>query len=88
MAMTQAYTPFAYVELAHPGVNAIFRALPMASTVQSMKQLERRDRIVFMLLDGKRTIHHVARLTHHTEIDVARIVVRLLKSGYIEYIWG
>lgn len=86
MAITLPYSPFAYVEFVHPGVNALFRALPAAATKECMHQMPRRDRIVFMLLDGKRTVHDVARLTHHTEVDVARILVRLFKSGYIEYL--
>lgn len=70
---------------AHLGVDAIFRALPIATTPQTMEQMQRRERIVLMLLDGKRTIRDVARLVHRSELDVARTLVWLLKSGYIEY---
>lgn len=67
-------------------VDAIFRARPAAATAQVMNQMERQARLVFMLLDGKRTVRDVARLLHHTEVQVAYIVVRLLKNGYIEYL--
>ncbi|GAC1567959.1 MAG: hypothetical protein NVS3B14_15610 [Ktedonobacteraceae bacterium] len=83
-----AYTPFAYVELAHPGAEAIFRALPFASIARIMNQMGRRERLVFMLLDGRRTVIEVARLLHLTEVHVARIMVYLLKCGYIEYMRG
>ncbi|HVB72415.1 MAG TPA: hypothetical protein VNE38_02570 [Ktedonobacteraceae bacterium] len=83
-----AYTPFAYVELAHPGDGAIFRVLPFASMSRIMNQLPRRERLVFMLLDGRRTVIEVARLLHLTEVHVARIQVYLLKCGYIEYVRG
>jgi hypothetical protein len=82
------YTPFAYVELAHPGAGAIFRALPFASTARFMNQMPRRERLVFMLLDGRRAVVQVARLLHMTEVHVARVMVQLLKCGYIEYVRG
>ena len=41
--------------------------------------------MVFLLLDGKRTLQDVARLVHRSEVDVARILVRLLKQHCIEY---
>lgn len=53
-----------------------------------MKRLERRERIVFALLDGGRAIQDVARLTHQSDLAVARIIVRLYHQGYIEYIQG
>ncbi|HLX56545.1 MAG TPA: hypothetical protein VKR83_05945 [Ktedonobacteraceae bacterium] len=82
------YTPFAYVELAHPGAGAVFRAFPFASTARIMNQMQRRERLVFMLLDGRRRVIDVARLLHLTEVHVARIMVQLLKCGYVEYVYG
>jgi hypothetical protein len=86
--LTAFYTPLSHVELAHPGIHAVFQARPAAATAPALSHLERRARMVFMLLDGKRTVQDVARLTNHTESEVARILVRLLKSGYIEYVRG
>ncbi len=66
------------------GVNAVFYTLPFARAPMVISQMERRDRIVFLLLDGKRTLRDVARLIHRSELDVARIVVRLWKWHFIE----
>lgn len=82
------YAPLPRVELMHPGVDATFRSLPAAATPHVMNRMERRERIVFMLLDGRRSVREVARLTHQTEVNVAHILVHLLKNGYIEYIQG
>jgi hypothetical protein len=87
--MQPAYTPFAYVELAHPGAAAIFRALPFASAKRiMMNQMQRRERLVYILLDGRRSVMDVARLLHLSEIQVAQTMVYLLKYGYIEYLRG
>ena len=67
-------------------VDAIFRARSAAATAQVMNHMERHARLVFMLLDGRRPIRDVARLLHQTEVQVAYIVIRLLKNGYIEYL--
>ena len=87
--MQPTYTPFAYVELAHPGAAAIFRALPFASAKRiMMNQMQRRERLVYMLLDGRRSVTEVARLLHLSEVQVAQAMVYLLKYGYIEYVRG
>jgi hypothetical protein len=66
------------------GVNAVFYSLAFARAPMVISQMERRDRIVFLLLDGKRTLRDVARLIHRSELDVARILVRLWKLHFIE----
>lgn len=63
----------------------VFQALPIATTPRVLNQMERRERVVFLLLNGKRTLRDVARLIHRSELDVARILVHLLKQNYIEY---
>lgn len=68
------------------GVTSVFRALPCATTPIVLSRMERRDRVVLLLLNGKRTVHDVVLLVHHNEVDVARTLVRLLKQGYIEHI--
>ncbi len=65
------------------GVNAVFYTLPFARVPMVISQMERRDRIVFLLLDGQRTLRDVARLIHRSELDVARILVRLWKLHFI-----
>ena len=64
---------------------AIFRVVLTATTQKTLNSMTRRDRIVFLLLDGKRTIHDIALLIHRTEPDVTGTLVSLLKSGYVVY---
>ena len=71
-------------EAAHLGVHAVFHIQPAAATKQVMSQMERQDRIIFMLLDGKRTVRDLAHLLHRSELAVASALARLLKKGYIE----
>lgn len=73
-------------EMAQQGVNATFKAVLWATDPKVINQIERRDRVVFLLLDGNRTIHNIARLVHRNELDVARTIVHLLKQGYIIHI--
>lgn len=73
-------------EMAKLGVYAVFQARPVATTRTMLSLMDRRDRIVLILLDGKRTLQDVARLTHHSELEVAHILVRFLKCGYIEFL--
>ncbi|HET8845472.1 MAG TPA: DUF4388 domain-containing protein [Ktedonobacteraceae bacterium] len=71
-----------------PGRLAVFKARAMVTTAQSINQMERRERIIFILLDGSRTIQDLARLTHHTESEVEQILLSLTSRGYTEYIPG
>lgn len=71
-----------------PSIHAIFRALPSASTPKIINQMERKDRIVFLLLDGKRTLSTITQLVHRNEVDMAHTIVHLFKQGYVEYIKG
>ena len=64
---------------------AIFRVVLTATTQKTLSSMARRDRMVFMLLDGRRTIRDIARLMHRTEPDVTGTLVSLLKSGYVVY---
>lgn len=71
-----------------PGRMAIFKAMTMTATTQALQHMERRERIIFILLDGRRTIQDIARLTHQPEADVEEILVRLAKNGYVQYVQG
>jgi hypothetical protein len=75
-------------EEALPGRTAIFKARPMVATAQTIQRLQRRERITFILLDGRRTIQDIARLTHQPESEVEQTLVHLAKSGYVQYIQG
>lgn len=68
------------------GISAVFRTLPYVTAPAVLKRFERRDRIVLLLLDGKRTLQDVARLVHRSELDIAQALARMLKRGYIEYL--
>jgi hypothetical protein len=76
--------PSSIEEAVNLGVYAVFRILPLAATREIMSRMERQDRVIFMLLDGKRTVRQVAQLIHRSEPDVAHTLARLLKNGYIE----
>ena len=71
-----------------PGMSAIFRALPLAKQSSIINQLDRKDRLVFLLLDGRRTLYTIKHLVNRSDADVVQTLVRLLKQGYIEYIQG
>ena len=66
------------------GASAVFRVVTgqLATTLAS--QLPRRDRWVLMLLDGRRSVADVARLTRRSELDIASTLARFLQWGYIE----
>ncbi len=85
-SQASSHVIFHVEEMAQLGVQAVFRARSVATTPTILAHLERRDRIVLLLLDGKRTLQDVARLTHHSNVEVAHILVRLLKRGYIEFL--
>ncbi len=70
-------------EIARISVHAVFQARAIAT--QALTQMERRDRLVLILLDGQRTIDDVMRLLHRTEGEVAQVLVRLLNSGHIDF---
>lgn len=65
------------------GLDTIFRAAPEASVPAVMNQMERRDRVIFLLLNGKRTIPEIARLVHRSEPDIAQSLIKLLRKHYI-----
>jgi hypothetical protein len=71
-----------------PGRMAIFKIRSSVSTARAIGQMERRARVVFILLDGRRTIEHIARLTHQTEAEVEQILLDLMQHGYADYVGG
>ena len=75
-------------EEALPGRMAIFKARAMVTTAQALHAMGRRERIIFILLDGRRTIQDIARLTHQPESEVEQTLVHLTKSGFTQYIQG
>lgn len=71
-----------------PGRMAIFKARAMITTARAIQQMERRERIIFILLDGRRTIQDIARLTHQPESDVEQTLMNLTQRGYTQYVRG
>jgi hypothetical protein len=72
--------------VAQSGIQAIFRARAFATEPHILAQMERRERVILILLDGRRSLHDVARLTHHMDLEVAHILAHLLACRYIEFI--
>jgi len=68
-----------------PGRMGIFKARSMVNTMQGIHQMERRERIIYVLLDGHRTIQDIARLTHRSEGEVEQTLLQLTHRGYTEY---
>ena len=61
-----------------------FRVVPGLQATALASQLPRRERWVFLLLDGRRSVTQVAHLTQRSELDVASTLARFLHWGYIE----
>ena len=64
----------------------IFQALPRATRQDVILSMERRKRVVLLLLDGKRSLRHVAYLLHRSDLEIAYTLASLLEQGYIEYV--
>ncbi len=68
------------------GASAVFRVISGIPTMMIASQLPRRDRWVLLLLDGRRPVAGLARLTQRSELDVAYTLARFLQWGYIELV--
>jgi hypothetical protein len=70
----------------HVTVSSCFRRVLGKVHPAAIEQLdERRERQVFFLTDGKRSIAQIARLLGMRPVDVAQIMKRLLETGYVEH---
>lgn len=67
-----------------PGASLVFRVAPGVPTAMVAGQLPRWERWVFLMLDGRRTVADLARLTQRSEVDVASTLARFLQAGSIE----
>ena len=65
-----------------------FRVAPGLQATALVSQLPRRERWVFLLLDGRRSVAQVAHLTQRSELDVASTLARFLQYGYIEPLYN
>ncbi len=66
------------------GASAVFQVVSGTPTTTLASQLPRRERWVLLLLDGRRTVADLARLTQRSELDVASTLARFFQWGYIE----
>ncbi len=66
------------------GASAVFQVISGTPTTTLASQLPRRERWVLLLLDGRRTVADLARLTQRSELDIASTLARFFQWGYIE----
>ena len=67
-----------------PGASAVFRVATGQLATSLASQLPRRERWILLLLDGRRSVADLARLTQRGELDIAYTLARFLQWGYIE----
>jgi hypothetical protein len=66
------------------GAAAVFRVVPGQVATTLASQLPRRERWVLLLLDGRRSVADLARLTRRGELDIAYTLARFFQWGYVE----
>ncbi len=66
------------------GASAVFRVAAGRFATSLASQLPRRERWVLLLIDGRRSVADLARLTQRGELDIAYTLARFLQWGYIE----
>jgi hypothetical protein len=67
-----------------PGAAAVFRVAAGQLATSLASQLPRRERWVLLLIDGRRSVSDLARLTQRSELDITYTLARFLQWGYIE----
>ena len=67
-----------------PGASAVFRVAAGLLATSLASQLPRRERWVLLLIDGRRSVADLARLTQRGELDIGYTLARFLQWGYIE----
>ena len=66
------------------GASAVFRVAAGRLATSLASQLPRRERWVLLLIDGRRSVADMARLTRRSELDIAYTLARFLQWSYIE----
>ncbi len=66
------------------GASAVFQVVSDVPTATFASQFPRRERWVLLLVNGKRSVADLARLTQRSELDVASTLAGFLRRGYIE----
>jgi hypothetical protein len=67
-----------------PGRQVVFKQRGGTIPTHALQQMERRERIIFSLLNGSRTIQDIAQLIQCTEAEVELALVHLTMRGYAE----
>ncbi len=62
----------------------MFRVVSGMPTTALAGQLPRRERWVLLLVDGRRSVADLARLTQRSQLDIASTLATFLQAGYIE----
>ncbi len=62
---------------------ALFRTRVGATQPVIMQRMDRRDRMVMVLFNGRRTLQDISRLMHRSEEEVQKTAEFLLRQGYI-----
>lgn len=68
------------------GALTVFRVAAGASVPRLVDSLPRRERWVLLLVDGRRTLADLARLTRRSQPETAYTLARFLQRGYIEQV--
>jgi hypothetical protein len=66
------------------GASTVFRVVASVQVAALASQLPRRERWLLYLLDGRRTVADLARLTQRGKLDIAQTLAVFLQWGYIE----
>ena len=64
-----------------------FRRIPALVTPAAIEQLDyRRERQVYLLTNGTRTIGQIARLLGIVPVEVAGMMKHLFEQGYVDFV--
>ena len=64
--------------------SAVFSVAAGQFATSLASQLPRRERWVLLLINGRRSVADLARLTQRGELDIAYTLARFLQWGYVE----
>ena len=87
MTPEQASWPSLMIQQSHITEQTRFRRILARVNPVAIEQLDfRRERQVYLLTNGTRTIGQIARLLALPSIEVAHLMKRLLEQGYVEVV--
>lgn len=87
MMQEQAPWPPLMAQQGHISEHTRFRRVPALVNPTSIEQLDyRRERQVYLLTNGTRTIGQIARLLGVAPVEVAGMMKHLFEQGYVDYV--